>query len=183
MSKVSPKMTTPPEFDHPSIRSCPVINDLRGAFIPAFDATNDPFAGRHEAWCLQNFAISEPGTLRGMHYQEPLAQAKLITVIQGAIQDVVVDQRSGSTTFNQIFSFDLNSESTNQIFIPRGFAHGFLVVSPNNAIISYLADAPFSPADEGSFAWDSPNLKPIWQTLPNKLSSRDQSAPPREALG
>lgn len=117
-----------------------------------------------------------------MHYQEPHAQAKLITVTQGAIQDVIVDLREGSPTRLGIFSFTLESGRQNQLFIPSGFAHGFLVLGSSIAEVSYLADAPYSPSTEKCFAWDSPTLVDVWKMRPQILSPRDSDAAKLHAL-
>ena len=123
-------------------------------------------------WVMNNVSHSKHGVLRGMHYQSPSSQAKLITLVSGAIQDVIIDLREGSETYMQWDSFSLSENELNQVLVPRGFAHGFLVTG-DHALITYLADAPYKPEEERIIAWDDPRFNIGWQVVPQIISPRD----------
>jgi len=124
-----------------------------------------------------NYSRSNKGVLRGLHFQnEPHAQAKIISVTKGLIQDVVVDLRIDSATFGQSCSLHLSAEHRNQIYIPKGFAHGFLVLS-EEAEIFYAIDDFYSPKQENGILYNDPKLKIDWEIIENKiiLSDKDKA--------
>lgn len=119
------------------------------------------------------------GTVRGMHYQiAPFAQAKLVRVLRGRIHDVVVDLRPGSSTRGDVFTIELSAENWRQLFIPRGFAHGFCTLEANTEVF-YKVDAPYSPDHERGIAWDDPQLGVVWPVEAGDavLSDRDRKWP------
>ena len=123
-----------------------------------------------------NSSKSSKGVLRGLHFQlNPTSQAKLVAVTEGAIQDVLVDLRMGSPTYGQHHSEVIDHEKKNQLFIPKGFAHGFLVLS-EAAEIFYAIDDFYSPSDEGGLLYNDPDLKIEWMLPDNEiiLSEKDK---------
>jgi dTDP-4-dehydrorhamnose 3,5-epimerase len=121
--------------------------------------------------------------LRGLHYQlNPFSQAKLVRVILGCVLDVAVDLRKGSPTFGQYVAIELSSDNKRQLFVPRGFAHGFHVLS-EQAVFAYKVDNPHSPDDERSIRYDEPAFGIDWKIPGGKapiLSEKDKQAPPLE---
>ena len=125
-----------------------------------------------------NESRSVKNVIRGLHYQlPPMAQSKLVRVISGRILDVAVDIRQGSPTFGQHVAAELSGEDFRQLFIPRGFAHGFAVLS-KEAIVQYKCDNPYSPEHEASFFHDDPQLRINWLVEPRKViqSAKDNYA-------
>ena len=145
------------------------IHDTRGWFLPAMD-NDDP----HPGWILQNISRSQPGVLRGLHYQDPHPQSKLLTVIEGTVQDIIADLRPDSPTYRKYAVYHLDAHGKNQLLIPKGCAHGFLVTSENPALVSYLADAPYLPECENTLRWNHPDWKFPWLTDTPVLSQKDQ---------
>ena len=126
-----------------------------------------------------NESKSSYGVLRGLHFQKPpFAQSKLVRVIKGAVLDVAVDIRKGSPTFGQYVSVELTGENHRQFFIPRGFAHGFSVLS-EEVIFQYKCDNFYSPQSEGAIAWNDPDLNIDWRIPAEKvvLSEKDSKHP------
>jgi dTDP-4-dehydrorhamnose 3,5-epimerase len=140
-----------------------VFIDERGYFFESFkqDKLNH-FLGFDVNFCQENESKSTYGVLRGLHYQEPpFEQAKLVRVIQGSVLDVAVDIRKNSTTFSKHFAIELNDKSKKQLFIPRGFAHGFIVLS-ETAIFSYKVDNYYHPNFERNIIYSDQNLDIDW---------------------
>lgn len=136
-----------------------VHGDARGFFLERWNAGTPGLPG---GWVQLNHSRSRRGALRGLHYQlSAHAQAKLVGVTRGAILDVAVDLRRGSPTFAQHVSRVLNDESHEQLLVPAGFAHGFLVLS-DVADVLYLTDAPYAPAAERGVRWDDSRLAIDW---------------------
>lgn len=149
--------------------------DSRGFFVEAWQKQRYEAQGIQVDWAQDNVSSSVQGVLRGLHFQSPRSQAKLITVLQGEIFDVVVDIRAGSPTFGKWVSARLSSENLHQLWIPRGFAHGFLVTSPS-AIVSYKASDFYYPEDELSILWNDPDLAIDWPlSLDPTLSQKDRA--------
>uniref|UniRef100_UPI0006D55888 dTDP-4-dehydrorhamnose 3,5-epimerase n=1 Tax=Bacteroides thetaiotaomicron TaxID=818 RepID=UPI0006D55888 len=126
-----------------------------------------------------NESKSSYGVLRGLHFQKPpFAQSKLVRVIKGTVLDVAVDIRKGSPTFGQYVSVELTGENHRQFFIPRGFAHGFSVLS-EEVIFQYKCDNFYSPQSEGAIAWNDPDLNIDWRIPAEKvvLSEKDSKHP------
>ena len=138
--------------------------DDRGAFMESFNEREvENLLGRKTAFCQDNQTVSKKGVLRGLHYQlPPYSQTKLVSVIQGSVLDVIVDIRKGSPTFGQQFSYELSHENKLQLFVPRGFAHGFITLS-ETSIFMYKVDQYHNFESEGSIAPDDPALGIDWQ--------------------
>ena len=138
--------------------------DDRGAFMESFNEREvENLLGRKIAFCQDNQTVSKKGVLRGLHYQlPPFSQTKLVCVIQGKVLDVVVDIRKGSPTFGQHFSCELSAENQAQIYIPRGFAHGFITLS-ETSIFMYKVDQFYKVESEGSITPNDPVLRIDWQ--------------------
>lgn len=155
-----------------------VFTDERGYFFESWiQAKYDDLIGRVE-FIQDNESKSVKGTLRGLHYQrEPFAQAKLVRVIEGRVFDVAVDIRPGSATYGQWYGVELSAENKLQLFIPKGFAHGFLVLS-DTAIFSYKVDAPWNRESEAAIRWDDPSIGIDWPMRGEELilSEKDRNA-------
>jgi len=138
--------------------------DERGSFMESFNKKKlEKALGRKITFCQDNQTFSKKGVLRGLHYQlPPFSQTKLVQVVQGKVLDVVVDIRKGSPTFGQYFSCELSAENKLQLFIPRGFAHGFISLS-ETSIFMYKVDQYYNVASEGSITPDDPALGIDWQ--------------------
>jgi len=157
-----------------------VHGDERGYFIETFRQDKFETAlGYAVDFVQDNESKSTKGVLRGLHYQlAPHAQSKLVRVIEGAVLDVAVDIRSGSPTYGQHVAVELSAENKHQLFIPRGFAHGFLVLS-ETAIFAYKVDNYYSPECDRGLAFDDPALGIDW-CLPEdslQLSEKDTKQP------
>tara|TARA_B110000008_G_scaffold274937_1_gene311521 strand:- start:6425 stop:6976 length:552 start_codon:yes stop_codon:yes gene_type:complete len=140
-----------------------IHSDERGYFMESFrkDLLED-FLGKKIEFIQDNESKSSLGVLRGLHYQlPPYAQSKLVRVISGSVLDIVVDIRKDSPTYGQHLSIELNSENQYQLFIPQGFAHGFVVKS-DEAIFSYKVDKQYEPNFERGFVFDDKSLKIDW---------------------
>ena len=157
-----------------------VHGDERGYFVETYrhDRLED-FLGFNVDFCQDNESKSSFGVLRGLHYQlAPAAQTKLVRVIQGRVLDVAVDIREGSPTFGKHVAVELTGENKRQLFIPRGFAHGFVVLS-DEAIFAYKVDNYFSPENDRGIAFNDPQIGIDWQIDPAalKLSDKDTKQP------
>jgi dTDP-4-dehydrorhamnose 3,5-epimerase len=140
-----------------------VFRDERGYFFESYNQKIWAEAGVHTAFVQDNQARSTRGVLRGLHYQVgEMAQAKLVRVIEGEVLDVAVDLREDSPTLGQWFSIRLSAENKRQLLVPRGFAHGYLVLS-DTAEFSYKCDNFYSKAHEGGVRFDDPFLGIDWQ--------------------
>ncbi|MBN2646521.1 MAG: dTDP-4-dehydrorhamnose 3,5-epimerase [Thiotrichales bacterium] len=162
-----------------------VFGDERGYFVETFHRERfEQAIGYKVNFCQDNESKSTKGVLRGLHFQlPPAAQSKLVRVIEGKVLDVAVDIRKGSPTFGQYVTAELSAENKHQLFVPRGFAHGFVVLS-DTAIFSYKVDNYYSPENDRGLAFDDPSLNIDWQ-LPKeflKLSEKDQKQPTLEML-
>ncbi len=153
-----------------------INNDSRGYLFESFKKI-DLFKEIH--FCQDNIVKSKHSCIRGLHYQaEPLAQSKLITVIKGEIQDVAVDIRKSSSTFGKYFSIILSESNYKQVFIPRGFAHGFLTLS-KYSIVHYKVDNFYSQDHQCSIAFDDISLGVEWEINKNQIftSTKDSKNP------
>lgn len=157
-----------------------VINDDRGYFMESFNESRFEAETGHKVHFVQdNQSYSSRGVLRGLHYQAgEHAQAKLVRVLQGEVLDIAVDVRPGSETFGKHFSIVLSSENQKQLFIPRGFAHGFLVVS-ETAIFFYKCDNFYNKESEGGIIYNDPALGIDWNMTADELiiSDKDKVLP------
>ena len=140
-----------------------VFNDDRGYFFESFkQAEFNKNVGYHVDFIQDNESKSNYGVLRGLHYQEgDTAQAKLVRVIKGKVVDVAVDLRKSSPTFGKYVMVELSDENKRQFFVPRGFAHGFLVLS-DEAIFTYKVDNLYSPQTEASLRWNDETVGVKW---------------------
>jgi dTDP-4-dehydrorhamnose 3,5-epimerase len=156
-----------------------VIADTRGYFMESFNQDTFRRAGISFDPVQDNESSSVKGVIRGLHYQlRPFEQAKLIRVIDGKIFDVALDLRKTSQTYGKWFGVELNAENRQQLFIPRGFAHGFSVLS-KTAVIQYKCDNFYKPAYERGIALNDPTLGINWKTDISKaiISEKDLAAP------
>lgn len=156
------------------------FEDTRGHFSETYNADAFRAAGIDAVFVQDNQSLSvATGTLRGLHFQRPpCAQAKLVRVLRGRIWDVGVDIRRGSPTFRQWFGIELSADNDMQLYIPEGFAHGFVTLEPN-CEVTYKVSAPYSGAHDAGLAWDDATLAIKWP-YPYPLltlSDKDRSQP------
>ena len=139
-----------------------VFNDSRGYFFEAWKQTEfEEYIGKVH-FVQDNESKSSKGVLRGLHYQKgDASQAKLVRVIKGRVLDVAVDIRKSSPTYGKHIMVELSEDNKRQLFIPRGFAHGFLVLS-DEAVFTYKVDNPYAPQSEAGIRWDDPDLHIQW---------------------
>ena len=174
-----------------------VHGDQRGYFMETYSQRDMAEAGLNILFVQDNQSVSTKGVLRGLHYQINYPQTKLVRVIRGAVFDVAVDLRPGSETYGKWYAIELTAENKKQFLIPKGFAHGFLVLS-DEAEFCYKCDDFYHPNDEGGIAWNDPTIGVRWpgvegayqgtasaegyvlDGIPLKLSQKDQLLP---ALG
>ena len=138
-----------------------VHGDSRGYFMETYNRRDMEEAGLRYVFVQDNQSMSEKGVLRGLHYQKQYPQAKLVRVIRGAVFDVAVDLRRDSGTYGRWHGEVLTAENKRQFLIPRGFAHGFLVLS-DTAEFCYKCDDLYHPDDEGGLAWNDPRIGIVW---------------------
>jgi dTDP-4-dehydrorhamnose 3,5-epimerase len=150
-----------------------VFGDSRGFFFELWNRARFEDAGMDSEFVQDNVSFSKRGILRGLHFQNPNAQAKLVSVLQGEVYDVAVDLRRSSATFGKWFGLTLSSETKQQFFIPPGFAHGFQVLS-ETALFHYKCSVLYSPKDELTLAWDDPQLAIPWPIKEPILSDKDK---------
>ena len=148
------------------------FGDTRGFFLETFQAERYASHGIAGPFVQDNLSRSARGTLRGLHFQNPKPQGKLVTVLRGAVRDVVVDVRIGSPTFGRHVVADLDDDNRRQLWVPRGFAHGFVVRS-DSADFFYKCDELYSPADEKVLRWNDPELRIDWGVEAPLLSPGD----------
>lgn len=157
-----------------------LFKDERGYFFESFSERDFNSLVKKEVKFVQdNESKSSYGVLRGLHFQKPpYAQSKLVRVIKGAVLDVAVDIRKGSPTFGQHIAVELTEDNHKQFFIPRGFAHGFSVLTPE-VIFQYKCDNFYAPLYEGAIAWNDPDLNIDWRIPSEKviLSEKDKHHP------
>jgi dTDP-4-dehydrorhamnose 3,5-epimerase len=153
-----------------------VFEDQRGLFFEAFKADRYASYGVSGPFVQDNISRSTYGVLRGLHLQSPKCQGKLVTVLRGHVLDVAVDVRIGSPTFGQHVSIELSEDNRRQLWVPRGFAHGYLVLS-EVADIFYKCDEFYSPSDEIALRWNDPAIGVAWAKDDPSLSIRDAAAP------
>ena len=162
-----------------------VFIDQRGYFFESFKENElNEFLGYDVKFCQENESKSSYGVLRGLHYQEsPFAQAKLVRVIKGSVLDVAVDIRKDSSTFGKYVAIELNDQNKRQLFIPRGFAHGFVVLS-EIAIFSYKVDNYYNKEFDKGIAFDDPALEINWKLKKSdiKISDKDLNQPSFESI-
>lgn len=169
----------PTEIDGVIIIEPGVFGDARGYFFESWNEKKLSEAGINCKFVQDNESKSSFGVLRGLHYQAaPYTQAKLVRVICGRVLDVAVDIRKNSPTYGKYVAVELSGENKRQLFIPRGFAHGFAVLS-DEAIFAYKCDNIYMPSSERGIAFNDPDLNINWQISPEKwnLSEKDTRHP------
>lgn len=154
-----------------------VFADPRGFFLESWNRDRYAAHGIGPDFVQANLSRSARGVVRGLHYQWPCPQGKLVSVLEGEVYDVAVDIRRGSPTFGQSTAVFLSAENMRQCWIPAGFAHGFAVTS-DSAQISYLCTTPFDAAADATLSWNDPDLAIDWPVSEPMLSRKDAAAPP-----
>jgi dTDP-4-dehydrorhamnose 3,5-epimerase len=152
-----------------------IYQDSRGYFFESFQKETFSKAGVSGEFVQDNQSLSAKNVLRGMHFQlPPFAQGKLVRVIKGAVLDIAVDLRKNSTTYGKYCSVELNELNNKMMWIPEGFAHGFLSLV-NDSIFQYKCTQFYHQASEVCIRWDDPTLNIDWGTLHPIISEKDQS--------
>lgn len=162
-----------------------VFGDARGYFFESFSQKEFETKVCETIFVQDNESRSTYGVLRGLHFQKPpFAQSKLVRVVKGKVLDVAVDIRIGSSTYGRYVAVELSEDNKRQMFIPRGFAHGFVVLS-EEAVFQYKCDNYYEPSAEGSVAWDDKDLNIDWKLAADKLllSEKDKKSPTLKELG
>lgn len=154
-----------------------IFGDERGFFYESYNKYQfDTAIGHSVNFVQDNHSKSSFGVLRGLHYQlTPYAQAKLVRCISGRVLDVAVDLRKSSPSFGKHFSIELNETNKLMLWIPRGFAHGFITIS-DSAEFVYKTDNPYHKASERCIKWNDPDLKISWPTIAPQLSEKDSNS-------
>lgn len=158
-----------------------VFGDERGWFFEAWRGERFAEHDLPASFCQANTSRSVRGVLRGLHYQWPEPQGKLVWVTEGAVFDVAVDLRTDSPEFGRWVGFELSAENHHQLWIPEGFGHGFQVLS-EYATFSYLCTRPYRAEYDASIAWDDPSIGIEWPLAPSSLSAKDADAPGLDAV-
>lgn len=156
-----------------------VFNDERGYFFESYNQKDFNSLVKEITFVQDNESCSQYGVIRGLHFQKsPYAQSKLVRVVKGRVLDVAVDIRHGSPTFGKHVKVELTENNHLQFFIPKGFAHGFAVLS-DTAVFQYKCDNFYAPQSEGAIAWNDPDLAIDWQIPQDKiiLSKKDSNLP------
>lgn len=163
-----------------------IFEDHRGYFYESmnFQKFVDLGMDPEVKFVQMNHSLSRPKVLRGMHFQKPpFAQDKLVRVIKGKVLDVVVDMRSNSETYKHWTAVELSAENKKVFFVPKGFAHGFIVLGDEEAEFEYLVTNPYSKESEGGFAWNDPEINIEWPITDPILSEKDSKLPLFKDLG
>lgn len=150
-----------------------VFGDSRGFFMESWNQQRYVEIGLKLNFVQDNISYSQGGVLRGLHFQNPQPQGKLVYTIQGEVFDVVVDIQAGSPTFGQWVGIILSGENKKQVYIPEGFAHGFCVTS-SAALFAYKCTDFYSPTTESGILWNDPDIGIAWPIKEPKLSAKDQ---------
>lgn len=157
-----------------------IFGDARGYFFESWTQRDmDRLLGRRVDFVQENQSRSQRGVVRGLHFQRPpYAQAKLVRVVEGRVLDVVVDLRRDSATYGRMNAIELSADNCRQVFVPRGLAHGFAVLSEYATFI-YKCDNYYHPEAEGGIAWNDPQLAIDWRVAPDEiiLSEKDSRHP------
>ena len=153
-----------------------VHGDARGFFMETWNASRYQVAGLPAQFVQSNLSRSGAGVIRGLHYQYPEPQGKLISVFEGRIFDVAVDIRPDSPTFRQWAGVELSAENHRQLYVPEGFAHGFCVLG-ESALLSYLCTTVYRAEYDAVVAWNDPDIGVRWPLESGRLSEKDTNAP------
>lgn len=155
-----------------------VFEDERGYFFESYTTKGFEQLGLHLNFVQDNQSLSQKGVLRGLHFQNPpYAQGKLVRVIKGAVQDVVVDIRKESPTYGKHFSIELNERNKTMLWIPEGFAHGFATLE-DNTVFFYKCTNYYNKASEGCILWNDARLGIEWMLTDPVLSAKDKEGTP-----
>jgi dTDP-4-dehydrorhamnose 3,5-epimerase len=149
-----------------------VFGDPRGFFMETWNLRKYQDAGIRPSFVQDNISVSRRGALRGLHFQNPNPQGKLVSVLQGEVLDLVVDIRRRSSTFGKWEAVQLSSENKRQFYVPPGFAHGFLVLS-DTAMFHYKCTEFYSPKDEMTIRWNDPEIGIKWPDVEPIISDKD----------
>jgi dTDP-4-dehydrorhamnose 3,5-epimerase len=168
---------TPTDIPEISVVELAVHGDARGFFVERFQVERFREHGLPTRFAQSNHSRSQPGVLRGLHYQHTPPQGKLVGVTRGRIWDVAVDIRPDSATFGRGVGIELSDLNGRLLWIPTGFAHGFCVLGDEPADVVYQTDSLYNPEGEGGIAWDDPELAIAWPTTGPAVSVRDQRLP------
>lgn len=158
-----------------------IHRDERGYFFESWKQSSYTALGLHDQLVQLNISRSKHAVLRGLHYQYPNPQGKLVGVLEGEILDVVVDIRSGSPSFGRWRTYPLDAVSGAQIYVPEGFAHGFQVLS-DSALVAYMCSCEYDPQGDESLAWNDPDLNIRWPLAPSVMAVKDVDAPRLSAI-
>jgi len=153
-----------------------VFGDTRGFFMETFSQRKYETIGLKEKFVQDNLSFSSRGVLRGLHYQNPNSQGKLVSVVQGEVFDVAVDIRTGSPTLGQWVGVSLSGENHRQLWVPPGFAHGFCVLS-DTTYFTYKCTDIYTPSAEGGILWNDPDIDIEWPIEKPLLSDKDEVYP------
>ena len=169
----------PCDIDGPLILEPKVFGDARGFFLESWNATSFAEIGLDVTFVQDNHSRSQKGVLRGMHFQNPTPQGKLVRVVRGAVFDAIVDLRQSSPTFGQWTGVTLSAENKRMFWVPEGFAHGFLTLEDDTDFL-YKCTSSYVPQNEHSLAWDDPELGIEWplEGIEPKLSAKDAAGVP-----
>lgn len=165
----------PCELAGPMIIEPDVFGDERGFFMESWNAGRFAEVGLDMAFVQDNHSHSQKGVLRGLHFQNPGPQGKLVRVVNGAVFDVAVDLRRSSPTFGKWTGVELSAANKRMFWVPRGFAHGFLTLEDDTDFL-YKCDAPYVPENEHTLAWNDPDIAIDWPLdgLEVRLSDKDE---------
>jgi len=158
-----------------------VFGDTRGFFMETWNHERYANAGLPVSFVQDNLSFSKKGSLRGLHFQHPHDQGKLVYVLQGEVFDVAADIRVGSPTFGQWVGITLSADNKLQLYIPQGFAHGFCVTS-ETALFVYKCTDFYNPHTEGGIIWNDPDLGIEWPEKKPILSEKDRNYPKLKAM-
>lgn len=169
----------PCDIEGPLIIEPAVFGDERGFFMESWNAARFTEAGLNLTFVQDNHSRSQKGVLRGLHYQNPGAQGKLVRVTSGAVFDVVVDLRRSSPTYGRWAGVELSAANRRMFWVPEGFAHGFLTLEDDTDFL-YKCTSPYAPESEHTLAWDDPEVGIDWPLdgVEPQLSTKDQEGKP-----
>jgi dTDP-4-dehydrorhamnose 3,5-epimerase len=153
-----------------------IFRDARGVFRETWRQDAYAAAGVGPAFVQDNASTSAAGVVRGLHFQHPQGQGKLVSVLRGMVWDVAVDVRRGSPTFGRWTGHELSDDNGHQLWIPAGFAHGFAALT-DGAVVAYRCTRYYDPEAEGTVRWDDPAIGISWPVADARLSERDAAAP------
>jgi dTDP-4-dehydrorhamnose 3,5-epimerase len=175
------QFTSPPDLPGIVLVEPAVHGDHRGFFLESYHQARFAAAGLDLPFVQDNHSRSAQGVLRGLHFQHPRGQGKLVRVVRGEVFDVAVDIRLGSPTFGRWFGARLSEANRRQLYIPPGFAHGFVVTAPE-ADVLYKCTEFYHPEHDHALCWNDPRVGVRWPVGDPTLSAKDAAAPTLEEL-